>query len=234
MIYNGSRRPPDGEALGHFLTRRFESNATFELRRAGLAEAIKPAGTGVAQYSRGRLILWAWGAVDIMWADEVVAALRRWPDALAIIVRINSQGGQQVAAEFVRKWLQLQRARTIAIIDQHCHSAATLLAAGCDLTWARRGSTWMLHRVQIAIDGDTDALSSAAFEARQTDAQVARTIAGSRGLELEVVRALRDSARFVPAEEAFELGLADRVIHALPVAVSSGAEPTLVSDDDGR
>lgn len=220
--------------LGDLVDRRARSDATHESRRSGLVEAVKPDDAGIAQFARGRLTLWAWGSIDVAWADAAVAALQRWPDALAVIVRVNSHGGQHVAGEFARKWLQRQRARTIAIIDHHCHSAATLVAAGCDLTWARCGSTWMLHRTRIAVDGDTVELSSAAFEARQTDGQVTRTIAGSRGLEFEVVRDLRESARFVPADEMVELGLADRVIHALPAALASTTEPAVASDGDGH
>lgn len=219
MIDQGRPGTPPRDAFGDLVRVRNRDDATHSLRRSGLAAAVVPAADGVAAFDGARLVLWAWGAIDLTWADEAAAALDRWPAAQAVILRINSHGGQHLAAEFVHKRLRQHRGRTIAVVDQACHSAAAIVAAGCDLTWMRKGATWMVHRVRIAVDGDSGELSRAAFDAREIDAQVARKIAGRRGLAFELVRELRDSARFVPADEAVRLGLADRVIHGLPVRI---------------
>lgn len=214
----------EGEGLGGLLRARSEGDATHALRRSGLARAAVPAIDGVAQFDGARLALWAWGAIDFPWADEVAVALDQWPGAQAVIVRINSQGGKQAAAEVISQRLRRHRGRTIAVVDDACHSAATIVAAGCDLTWMRPAATWMFHPVRIAVDGDALELSRASFQAREIDAQVTRRIAGSRGLAFEVVRELRDAARYVTAEEAVEIGLADRVIHSLPIAQEGHAD----------
>lgn len=234
MIDPGRPELPQRDALGDMVRVRSRNDATHALRRSGLAQAVVPLAQGVADFNGSRLVVWAWGAIDFAWADEAAAALDRWPAALAVIVRINSQGGQQMAAEFVHKRLRQHRGRTIAVVDQACHSAATIVAAGCDLTWMRKGATWMVHRVRIAVDGDSGELSRAAFDAREIDAQVARKIAGRRGLPFEVVRDLRDAARFVAAEEAVEMGLADRVIHDLAVAREPVTAPASEIDPHGR
>jgi len=225
---------PQRDALGDMVRVRNRNVATHALRRSGLAQAVVPAAQGVADFNGARLVIWAWGAIDFAWADEAAAALDRWPAALAVIVRINSQGGQQMAAEFVHKRLRQHRGRTIAVVDQACHSAATIVASGCDLTWMREGATWMVHRVRIAVDGDSGELSRAAFDAREIDAQIVRKIAGRRGLALEVVRDLRDAARFLAADEAVALGLADRVIHGLAIARGPATESAPELDHRGR
>jgi len=221
--------PPKPHALGDLLDRRLGNDATHELRRIGIARAAVPAIDGVVQFDGTRLVLWAWGAIDFAWADEVGAALDCWPSAQAVVVRINSQGGKMAAAQDIGGRLRQHRGRTIAVVDDACHSAATIVAAGCDLTWMRPAASWMVHRVRIAVDGDALELSRASFQAREIDAQVTRRIAACRSMAFEVVRELRDAARYVTAEEAVAIGLADRVIHGLSVAggikTPPGTEP---------
>ena len=174
--------------------------------------------------------------------DDVVEQVERAdedPNARALLVRLNTPGGEVVPSDDLRLAAESFDGPTVAYATDTCASGGYWIAAGCDEIWAREGSVVgsigvIGSRPNVAALADRLGISYERFAAgRYKDAglplkeiddderaylqgivddyyeQFVETVAEGRGMEPEAVRATE--ARVFLGPEARERGLVDEV-----------------------
>nr|WP_247376132.1 signal peptide peptidase SppA [Halorientalis brevis] len=175
-------------------------------------------------------------------ADDVVDQIERADDddnAEALIVKLNTPGGEIVPSEDIRLAAERFDGPTIAYATDVCASGGYDIASGCDELWARNGSIVgsigvIGSRVNVSDLADDLGVSYEQFTAGEyKDAGVplkdldederaylqgivddyydsfVETVAEGRGLDPETVR--DTEARIYLGEDAAELGLVDEL-----------------------
>jgi ATP-dependent protease ClpP protease subunit len=165
-----------------------------------------------------RLVVWLYGPIGLAGVDlsRVNAALSDLADGLAVIVRIDSAGGNLDDALRTACLIRESKARSLAIIDRCCFSAATVIAAACDRIHMRASALWLTHRSSNLANGDYSVLQAAAELCLSNDLRLARFIGRRRGIGTSTLLEIADRAEFLSASEAKANLLVDRVIADLP------------------
>ena len=128
-----------------------------------------------------------------------------------IHLRINSPGGSVTEAMAIRSSLLHHPAWITASVDGIAASAASVIALGADEIETMPGAQWMLHDASITIDGNEAELQKATtWIGRQSD-NAAELYAQRMGITTAEARQMMLDETWAFAEEAVELGLADRV-----------------------
>jgi len=173
-------------------------------------------------------------------ADEIVEQIERADEdaaAEALIVKLNTPGGQVVPSEDIRKAAADFDGPTVAYAEDQATSGGYWIASGCDEFHARRGSIvgsigvngTQLGRSELAdkagldyrrfVAGDYKDTPSAWRELREDEVdyfqgllddwydQFVDTVVEGRDMDEEFVR--DTEARIYPGETAHELGLVD-------------------------
>jgi ATP-dependent protease ClpP protease subunit len=170
----------------------------------------------VVDVVRGQMTLWAYGAVSDF-AEAMAGELATRKGVNAIVLRIDSCGGEAASGFELANALLRTRARKLAIVDRACWSAAMLAAVACDRIYVRSSATMMMHQVRLCASGTADDVIARACRARQTDTQYLRFIASRRRASGHRLRELIAKEVFLAPREAIALGLADREIGPLPL-----------------
>lgn len=219
--YNVAKDGADARALG-LLRDRFDCEVSaLHAARARLALATRPLSNAngapfpVAQRMGKRLVLWLYGPVTSQ-AAPIVDAIREHHDALAILLRVDSAGGCVEEGFRLAGAISNHRARSLAIVDRSCWSAAVLPAVACDRVYIRSDATMMVHPSSRAAAGNVSQLLEAARTCRQTDMRIARFI-GSRRRRIGngLLNSLLGGESFMSAADAVEFGFADAITHSL-------------------
>lgn len=184
-----------------------------------------PADSSAVERIGSRLVVWLFGPVDdpndhpqhgAINPGSVAAGIRANRDADVLILRIASHGGRIAGADALIAAVLEFPGRSIAIVDREAFSAAGLVAIAADQTWMRQGSLWMAHRAITTAHGNSVDLHMAAHDLAQHDRGRVAWIASRRRLGIGTVRDLVHGETYLGADEAVRLGIAHRVIHALP------------------
>lgn len=131
-------------------------------------------------------------------------------DAEIINLRINSPGGDVFAAQAICTALKQHAAKVIAHIDGIAASAATSIACACDEVVMADGAMYMIHNAwTIALGDRNDFLETAAL-LEKIDGTLADVYAARTGMKKEEVSALMDAETWFSAQEAIDIGLADK------------------------
>ena len=133
-----------------------------------------------------------------------------------VTVRINSGGGEIIAASVIRSMLTEYPGKVTARIDGLCASAATMVAMGADEVLMQDTSYFMIHDPGYSmLVGwlDSTTLTELSDHLKRmkgglVDAYVYRT-----GLQSEEIARMMRNETWMTAKEAVELGFADEVIH---------------------
>lgn len=134
-------------------------------------------------------------------------------DAPLINVRINSPGGSVFDAITIHSALLHHPAKIRVYIDGIAASAASVIAMGGDEVIMMPGSQMMIHDASILEDGnEADHAKASTFIGRQSD-NVAGMYQRRGGGDAAEWRELMLAETWAFAEEAVELGLADRTEH---------------------
>jgi HK97 family phage prohead protease len=143
-------------------------------------------------------------------ADDFVRDLEEI-DAPTINVRINSPGGSLFDAIAMYNALNHHPANIVTYVDSLAASAASVVAMAGDEIVMMPGSQMMIHDASTTADGDSAEMSKiATFLDRQSE-NVAGIYQMRAGGDVGKWRALMLDETWAFADEAVELGLADRV-----------------------
>jgi ATP-dependent protease ClpP protease subunit/phage head maturation protease len=131
--------------------------------------------------------------------------------APVIRVRINSPGGALFDGIAICNALRHHTSRVVVYVDSLAASAASVIAMGGDEIVMMPGSQLMIHDASVTFEGDTTAMRKLiTWLDRQSD-NVAGIYQRRGGGEVAEWRALMLAETWMFADEAVEMGLADRV-----------------------
>jgi ATP-dependent protease ClpP protease subunit len=218
-------RARDAVVLGYVPQWLDAHKAEAEAAQHRFALVRRPASTqaqaGLIERQGNRLVIWLYGQlVDTgevgAVGSRIAEALKQNRDAGAAIFRISSCGGHLDGLTRIRQAIASFPGRTIALVDHFSMSAAACLAICCDRVVMRRNAVMMFHHVMRTATGNADVLLKESMDLRAADSRVlAMLIATRRKTKPAVIRAAMDSERYIGADEALSLGLADAIAPAL-------------------
>ncbi|MBR6759270.1 MAG: Clp protease ClpP [Alistipes sp.] len=138
--------------------------------------------------------------------------------AKSVVVNIRSTGGDVNDALLIYDALRALDAHITTRCYGYTASAATIIAQAADegCREISGNALYLIHNSTCSIDGNSASLDARAELLRKTDEQLARLYALHSGGEAEFFLALmaenNGEGRWLSAEEAIELGLADSLI----------------------
>jgi ATP-dependent protease ClpP protease subunit len=147
------------------------------------------------------------------------AATARFPDGVSLRLRVSSPGGCMAGAAQIARLLAESRWRAFLVveIDHMCHSAAAIhLLPAASQVVMREGASLMLHETSRLYWGRASDCLRIAREQRLEDEADWRRLAEARRIPHSRVRRLALAERFLSAEQAYQAGLVDAILPALP------------------
>lgn len=155
-----------------------------------------------------------WGEFWGLSATELAAELDQLPDSVDTIeLRINSRGGMVFEAVTIVNMLRAHPARVVAVVEGMAASAASFLAVSADETVMMPQSSMLLHASWGVCVGDATEMREMADMLDQLTLITAEIYAEATGETAQewVDRFAEGGDLIYPAEQAVEVGLADRV-----------------------
>ncbi|MFV0420594.1 head maturation protease, ClpP-related [Oleidesulfovibrio sp.] len=149
-----------------------------------------------------------WGGVG---ADAFVKALHGLADKEVIHIRINSPGGSVFAARAIEQAIREHPAKIIAHVDGYAASAASFIAVACDEVEMSAGGFFMIHKAWMCSCGNSDDFIQATAFLEKVDTSLIDTYAAESGQKAEDIAAWMQAETWFSAQEAVELGFADRI-----------------------
>lgn len=151
---------------------------------------------------------WSGGGVT---AKRFLDALAELGDVDTVHLRINSPGGDVFEARTIISAMQSSRARFVAHIDGLAASAASFIAAAADEVEMTKGAFLMVHNAWTLVMGNRHDLTDVAAMLAKVDASIADDYATKTGSDLETIQGWMDAETWFTAQEALDVGLADRI-----------------------
>lgn len=164
------------------------------------------------------------GVIDPLWSDNGAKkiaqdiSLAELDSGDVLNIAINSPGGAVFESLGIIGAINKAKSegiKTVAIVEGLAASAASLIACACDEVEMAIGSLMMVHNVQSGSFGDHHQLRADADLSEKITNSIAGIYVAKTGKSLEEVTSLLDSTTWMSAEEAVELGFADRVSGSL-------------------
>ncbi|MBY6163976.1 Clp protease ClpP [Mameliella alba] len=147
-----------------------------------------------------------WGVT----AEDFVTALRGI-DAQVIHLRIDCPGGDVFMARAMKTALEQHSAKVVAHVDGLAASAASYLMLGADEVEIAQGAFVMIHNAWTITLGDKLEHSKAGDLLSKIDGAIRADYAAKTGRDPQDFAQMMDDETWLTADEAVELGLADRV-----------------------
>lgn len=184
------------------------------------AKGADPATREVKLYRDGNdLVFHVYDYIDSWWgvgATDLAAELADADDVENIIVRIDSPGGSAYDGIVMYNRLVQHPAKVIVYIDGQAASAASVIAMAGDEIIMGQATEIMIHNPWAVAGGNADAFLKFASDLRIMESQVADLYARCTGQTPEDIAAMMNEEKVMKADEAVELGFADRVETAVP------------------
>jgi ATP-dependent Clp endopeptidase proteolytic subunit ClpP len=166
-----------------------------------------------------------WGADWGVSAKEFAAVLDALPDdTREIRLLINSPGGNVWDGLAILNTLRSHPARFVAVVEGIAASAASFIAAGADELTMMPNARLMIHRAWGGCIGNAVDMEKMSADLAGEDQNLASIYAAKAGGTAEEWLARMTSETFISADEAVELGLADRIVEPPPGAKDAVAE----------
>lgn len=181
-------------------------------RRQGRPRAFDAQGDDVTIYIYDSIVPddetadW-WGGVSAQSLVPQIRAIRGG----TVHLRINSPGGDVFAAQAIVAAIRDTGAKVIAHIDGYAASAATVIAAAADEVEMSDGAMYMIHCAWTIAIGNSADLAATSALLDKTDGVIAGQYAKRSGKSVDDMKALMSAETWFTAEEAVEIGLADRI-----------------------
>jgi ATP-dependent Clp protease, protease subunit len=145
-------------------------------------------------------------------SGEVLAALNASPGAKKLLVRINSAGGIVTEGLAIYNMLKQSPAAVTCRVDALAGSISSIIAMGGAQLEMAEHSFLMIHNPFGAIEGGSSELRHKADLLDTMREQMVDIYCAKSGLERGVVAKMMDDETWITAQQALELGFADRVI----------------------
>lgn len=136
-------------------------------------------------------------------------------------LRINSPGGDVFAAQAIVAAIRDTGAKVIAHIDGVAASAATVIATAADEVEMSDGAMYMIHCAWTFAIGNSEDLTATAALLDKTDGVIAGQYAKRSGKSSDEMKAMMSAETWFTAQEAVDVGLADRIAESAPNAQAS-------------
>lgn len=155
-----------------------------------------------------------WGIESGVTDKEIVNKISEISDDEAIIVRINSPGGDADAGFAIQAALKRHPGKTIASIDGIAASSATIAMAGADVIEIAANGAIMIHEAMVGVCGlfKANELNQLSSGTLNYNARIAATYASRTDKTEEDWLDVLQNDTFYTAKEAKELGLVDEVV----------------------
>lgn len=157
--------------------------------------------------------------------DEVTPKqFREDLDALGEIselkVFINSMGGDVFAGQAIHSILQRHSAKVVVHVDGLAASIASIVAMAGDQIIMPRNAMMMVHNPWTVRAGDAEDFRQWADNLDQIRESMIAAYIGKTGMDRDELLELLDAETWMTAEEAVEMGFADKVEEAKQIAAS--------------
>jgi ATP-dependent Clp endopeptidase proteolytic subunit ClpP len=146
-------------------------------------------------------------------AKEFTATLDALPeDTTEIRLLINSPGGEVWQGLAILNALRSHPAKVIAVVEGIAASAASFIAAGADELHMMQNARLFVHRAWGGCIGNAVDMQKMAADLTHEDRNLASIYAGKSGGDVDDWLQVMTDETYYSAEEAVEVGLADRVV----------------------
>jgi ATP-dependent Clp protease protease subunit len=174
-----------------------------------------PAGYRLEKRSDDEADLYVYDVVGDSW-DGVTAKMfaddmKRVASAKTLRIYINSPGGSVFDGVSIHNQLRRHKARKIVQIDGIAASIASVIAMAGDEIVAAPGSFVMIHNPWGLAIGEAADLRKVADSLDKVRGSIINVYTARTGQDAEKVAAMMDEETWMTAQEAVDLGFADRV-----------------------
>ncbi|WP_263863691.1 head maturation protease, ClpP-related [Lacticaseibacillus rhamnosus] len=140
-----------------------------------------------------------------------------------VTFEINSPGGEVAAGSEISAAIQKYSGRTTSDVVGNAASAASLIALSADKVEMAPVAQLMIHRASSGVDGNVDALNSAAQALDSIDQALVDVYSTKTGMSPEDVYHLMVKETWINAKQAVEMGFADDIIDKSQAPVVTNA-----------
>jgi ATP-dependent Clp endopeptidase proteolytic subunit ClpP len=133
-------------------------------------------------------------------------------------ISISSNGGDVSQGFAIYNMLARHPAKKVVTIDGLAASMASVIAMAGDEILMPANAMMMIHNPSGATWGNADEIESFGEAVRKMQGQIVDTYAGRSKLSKERVAEMMDAETWLTAQEAVDLGLADRVVDSVRMA----------------
>jgi ATP-dependent protease ClpP protease subunit len=158
-----------------------------------------------------------WGGVS---AQSLVPQIRGVKGG-TVNLRINSPGGDVFAAQAIVAAIRDTGAKVVAHIDGFAASAATVIASAADEVVMSDGAMYMIHCGWTVAIGNSKDMTETADLLNKVDGVIAGQYAKRSGKSVDEMKAFMDAETWFTAQEAVDVGLANRIAENAPKAQAS-------------
>ncbi|GEK28514.1 head maturation protease, ClpP-related [Furfurilactobacillus siliginis] len=161
-----------------------------------------------------------WFGMTVVSPADILDALPR--DGSDIDVEIASDGGEVDPATEICTALRNYHGNVTVQIVANAYSAGTIIAMGADKVQMAPGAKMMIHNASSGAEGNFHDMEHASQMLQTTNKAIANMYAAKTGKPVQDFLDLMDQEKWLDADDAVELGLADEIQNFEPVTNSIG------------
>ncbi len=151
-------------------------------------------------------------------AKDFKAELNGLGNPAVLNISISSNGGDVSQGFAIFNMLKRHSAKKVVTVEGIAASMASVIAMAGDEIVMPSNAMMMIHNPWGGVVGDADDVESFAGGLRKMQGQLADVYAERSGADREEIVKLMDAETWLTAQEAVDLGLADRVSDAVRMA----------------
>ncbi|MCD8237783.1 MAG: Clp protease ClpP [Clostridiales bacterium] len=197
-----------------------ESRCANEADNSAPLPEESPPGESAPAPTQRTLYLYGAIAEDGWYDDDVTPELFReelYSGSGDIIVRINSCGGDCIAAALIYNMLRDYPAKVTVYIDALAASAASVIAMAGDTVLISPLGLIMIHNPLTIAAGDHNELTKAASMLEEIKDSIIESYVLKTGLSRSKLSRMMENETWLSAEKCIELGFADGLIERVPI-----------------
>lgn len=173
----------------------------------------------------GEVLLYGEIGAYKFWGDEVIPKeFKEELDALGDVdelrVFINSPGGDVFAGQAIHSMLKRHPAHVSVYVDGLAASIASVIAMAGDTVIMPLNAMMMIHQPWTWASGNAEDFRRLADDLDKVAESIVAAYESKTGLDRDEIVALMDAETWMTAEEAVELGFADRIEESKQIAAS--------------
>src|SRR5690606_18944453 len=173
----------------------------------------------------GEVLLYGEIGAYKFWGDEVIPKeFKEELDALGDVdelrVFINSPGGDVFAGQAIHSMLKRHPAHVSVYVDGLAASIASVIAMAGETVIMPLNAMMMIHQPWTWASGNAEDFRRLADDLDKVAESIVAAYESKTGLDRDEIVALMDAETWMTAEEAVELGFADRIEESKQIAAS--------------